>query len=375
MAESRATALHAEHQQLGASFIAFAQNEQSAGWTMPVRYTSDIAEHSAVRTTAGLFDLSHMGELEVIGATAAQALDRSLVGQPSKIAPGRARYSMLCAEDGGIIDDLVVYRLADDHFLIVANASNTAVVHAELAARVADFAIEVRDATDCWALIAVQGPVSAEILTELTEADLPALKYYAITEAKLAGSNILLARTGYTGEDGFEIYCRPDEAARIWADLLRTGTPYGLKPAGLACRDTLRLEAGMPLYGNELSRELTPFEAGLGRVVAFSKEADFVGREALARRRDEGAQRVLVGLTSAGRRSPRSGYAVLDPATGRDIGTVTSGAPSPTLGHPIAMAYVDASYEEAGTRLQVDIRGTHDDVTVVPLPFYRRQES
>ncbi|MFI5733607.1 glycine cleavage system aminomethyltransferase GcvT [Kribbella sp. NPDC051587] len=369
MAESRATALHAEHQQLGASFTDF------AGWTMPVRYTSDIAEHTAVRTTAGLFDLSHMGELELIGATAAQALDHSLVGQPSKIAPGRARYSMLCTEDGGIIDDLVVYRLADDHFLIVANAGNTAVVHAELTQRMAGFSVEVRDATECWALIAVQGPVSAEILAELTEADLPALKYYAITEAKLAGSNILLARTGYTGEDGFEIYCRPDEAARIWADLLRTGTPYGLKPAGLACRDTLRLEAGMPLYGNELSRDLTPFEAGLGRVVAFSKEADFVGREALARRRDEGARRVLVGLTSAGRRSPRSGYAVLDPATGREIGTVTSGAPSPTLGHPIAMAYVDASYQEAGTPLQVDIRGTHDDVTVVPLPFYRRQES
>jgi len=374
MTESRLTALHAEHQQLGASFTTF------AGWSMPVRYSSEVAEHTAVRTAAGLFDLSHMGELELIGATAAQALDHSLVGQPSKIAPGRARYSMLCAEDGGIIDNLVVYRLADDQFLIVANASNTAVVYAELERRIAALptevrSVELRDATDCWSLIAIQGPVSARILAEFTETGLAGLKYYAITETKIARSNVLLARTGYTGEDGFEIYCRPDDAARIWTELLRTGTPYGLVPAGLACRDTLRLEAGMPLYGNELSRELTPFEAGLGRVVAFGKEVEFVGREALARRRDEGARRVLVGLTSAGRRSPRSGYAVLDPATGAEIGTVTSGAPSPTLGHPIAMAYVDASHQEAGTRLRVDIRGTQDDVVVVPLPFYRRQEN
>ncbi|MFB6721144.1 glycine cleavage system aminomethyltransferase GcvT [Kribbella sp. NPDC056345] len=369
MTSSRATPLAAEHQQLGASFTDF------AGWTMPVRYTSDIAEHNAVRTTAGLFDLSHMGQLEVVGACAARALDHSLVGTPSKIGIGRARYSMLCAEDGGIIDDLVVYRLADDHFLIVANASNTAVVREELKQRIAGFETELRDTTDDWALIAVQGPVSAQIVAELTDADLAGLKYYAITETKLANSNVLLARTGYTGEDGFEIYCRPADAAQIWAELQRAGAPYELKPCGLACRDTLRLEAGMPLYGNELSRELTPFEAGLGRVVAFGKEEDFVGREALARRRDEGAQQVLVGLTSSGRRSPRSGYVVLDPATGREIGTVTSGAPSPTLGHPIAMAYVEGIYQEPGTRLHVDIRGTHDDVVVVPLPFYRRQES
>ncbi|TDC32714.1 glycine cleavage system aminomethyltransferase GcvT [Kribbella albertanoniae] len=369
MSLTRATPLAAEHQQLGASFTDF------AGWTMPVRYTSDIAEHNAVRTTAGLFDLSHMGELEVVGACAARALDHSLVGTPSKIGLGRARYSMLCAEDGGVIDDLVVYRLADDHFLIVANASNTAVVRDELKQRIAGYETELRDTTDDWALIAVQGPVSAQIVAPLTYTDLTDLKYYEITETKLANSNVLLARTGYTGEDGFEIYCRPADASQIWAELLRVGTPYGLKPCGLACRDTLRLEAGMPLYGNELSRELTPFEAGLGRVVAFGKEEDFVGREALARRRDEGAQRVLVGLTSSARRSPRSGYAVLDPATGREVGTVTSGAPSPTLGHPIAMAYVEGIYQEPGTRLQVDIRGTHDDVVVVPLPFYRRQES
>jgi len=365
---SRATPLAAEHLQLGASFTDF------AGWSMPVRYTSDIAEHTAVRTTAGLFDLSHMGELEVIGASAARALDHSLVGQPSKIAPGRARYSMLCADDGGVIDDLVVYRLADDHFLIVANASNTAVVRDELEQRIAGFESELRDTTDDWALIAVQGPVSAQIVAELTYTVLADLKYYEITETKLAQSNVLLARTGYTGEDGFEIYCRPGDAAHVWAELQRAGTPYGLTPCGLACRDTLRLEAGMPLYGNELSRDLTPFEAGLGRVVAFSKEADFAGRDALARRRDAGVQRILVGLTSTGRRSPRSGYAVLDPA-GRPIGTVTSGAPSPTLGHPIAMAYVETAYQEPGTTLQVDIRGTHEEVTVVPLPFYRRQES
>ncbi|GAA0582205.1 glycine cleavage system aminomethyltransferase GcvT [Kribbella sandramycini] len=339
---------------------------------MPVRYTSDIAEHTAVRTAAGLFDLSHMGELELTGPQVAQALDHSLVGQPSKIGIGRARYTMLCATDGGILDDLVVYRLAEEHFLIVANASNAAVVREALIERITGFEAELRDTTADWTLIAVQGPASVPIVATLTDLPLADLKYYAISTGKLAESNILLARTGYTGEDGFEIYCRPDDAAGIWTALLAAGAPHGLLPAGLACRDTLRLEAGMPLYGNELSAATTPFEAGLGRVVAFGKEGDFVGRDALARRRDEGARQVLVGLTSTGRRSPRSGYAVHDPESGQQVGAVTSGAPSPTLGHPIAMAYVGVGYDEPGTQLQVDIRGTRDAVEVVALPFYRR---
>jgi aminomethyltransferase len=363
---SRQTPLTAVHQELGASFTDF------AGWAMPVRYSSEIAEHNAVRTAAGLFDLSHMGEIELTGPGAGAALDFALVGLPSKIGVGRARYSMVCDPDGGIIDDLVVYRLAEEHFLVVANASNVGSVHAALSWRSHGFDTELCNTSDQWALIAVQGPASAAIVAGLTELDVPTLKYYAIDEGSISGTPVLLARTGYTGEDGFEVYCRPDDAPAVWAALLEAGQPHGLVPAGLACRDTLRLEAGMPLYGQELSRTVTPFEAGLGRVVAFGKEGGFVGEDALAVRRDEGAESTLVGLVSNGRRSPRTGYAVHDPATGEVVGEVTSGAPSPTLGHPIAIAYVPIELQEPGTRLAVDIRGTREDVEIVALPFYRR---
>ena len=366
---SKPTPLYAVHERLGAHFTDF------AGWAMPVRYGSETSEHHAVRTTAGLFDLCHMGELELTGPGAAAALDYALVGKPSAIGVGRARYSMVCDSNGGIIDDLVVYRLADEHFLVVANASNVGAVHAALAWRVEGFETELRNASDSWALIAVQGPASAAIVADLTELDVPELKYYAIDAGTLAGIDVLLARTGYTGEDGFEVYCRPADAEAVWAALTVAGEPHGLVPAGLACRDTLRLEAGMPLYGQELSREVTPYDAGLGRVVNFTKEGGFVGDAALAAQRDEGAARTLVGLVSSGRRSPRSGYQVLDPATGEAVGRVTSGAPSPTLGHPIAIASVPLRFEEPGTRLAVDIRGAREDVEVVALPFYRRTEN
>ncbi|MER7609887.1 glycine cleavage system aminomethyltransferase GcvT [Nocardioides sp. NPDC127503] len=361
------TPLHEIHQALGASFTDF------AGWNMPVRYGSETAEHNAVRTTAGLFDLSHMGEIEVTGPEAGRALDRALVGRPSKIGIGRARYSMVCAEDGGIIDDLVVYRLEQERYLVVANASNVHVVAPALVERADGYDAVVRDASTEWALIAVQGPASAAIVAALTDLDVPSLKYYAIDAGTVAGIDVLLARTGYTGEDGFEIYCAPSSAAAVWEAITEAGTPHGLQPAGLACRDTLRLEAGMPLYGHELNRETTPFEAGLGRVVSFDKPDGFVGDAALAVRRDEGPRSVLVGLVSAGRRSPRAGYAVVDPATGDEIGVVTSGSPSPTLGRPIAMAYVRPDLASAGTKVQVDVRGSREDAEIVDLPFYSKK--
>lgn len=366
---SRPTPLIDVHRRLGATFTGF------AGWSMPVRYSSEIAEHHAVRAGAGLFDLSHMGEIEVAGPGAGAALDHSLVGRPSALRVGGARYSMLCAEDGGILDDLVVYRRAEERFMVVANASNVDTVHAALRERAAGFDAELRDASDEWALIAVQGPASAAIAATLTDLDVPALRYYAIADAALGGTPVLLARTGYTGEDGFEVYCRPADASTVWTALTAAGEPHGLVPAGLACRDTLRLEAGMPLYGHELTRAVSPFEAGLGRVVSFGKDGGFVGQEALTARRDEGVAQALVGLVSAGRRSPRSGYAVVDPTTGETIGAVTSGAPSPTLGHPVAMAYVPIERTEPGTRLAVDLRGVRQDVEVVALPFYRRPTS
>lgn len=366
----RTTPLHAVHAGLGASFTDF------AGWQMPVRYGSELAEHRAVRTTAGLFDLTHMGEIELTGPGAGAALDHALVGRPSAIGVGRARYSMICAEDGGIIDDLVVYRLAEEHYLVVANASNVAVVAPELAARAEGYDVAVRDMSEEWALLAVQGPASAAIVAELTELDVPSLTYYAIDAGTVAAADgaveVLLARTGYTGEDGFEVYCRPADAAAVWAALQEAGEPHGLVPAGLACRDTLRLEAGMPLYGHELSRGTTPYEADLGRVVVLDKPDGFVGREALARRKEEGPERVLVGLVATGRRSPRAGYPVVDPATGAEVGEVTSGAPSPTLEKPIAMAYVPLRLAAPGTRVAVSLRGTLEDADVVELPFYTR---
>ncbi|MEP6816158.1 MAG: glycine cleavage system aminomethyltransferase GcvT [Marmoricola sp.] len=363
---SRPTPLTEIHQHLGASFTDF------AGWSMPVRYSSEIAEHTAVRTTAGLFDLCHMGEIELTGPGAGAALDHALVGRPSAIGVGRARYSMLCDASGGILDDLVVYRLAEERFLVVANASNVDTVYDELGDRIPGFETELRNTSDEWALLAVQGPASAAIVAALTDLDVASLNYYAIDDCTLGGTPVLLARTGYTGEDGFEVYCDPAAATTVWRALTTAGETHGLVPAGLACRDTLRLEAGMPLYGQELTRSVTPFEAGLGRVVNFGKEGGFVGEDALADRRDEGARQTLVGLVSTGRRSPRRGYAVVDPGTGETVGTVTSGAPSPTLGHPIAIAFVQIELTEPGTRLAVDLRGVLQDVEVVALPFYRR---
>jgi len=361
---SKETSLHGVHKGLGALFTDF------AGWSMPVRYASELAEHKAVRTAAGLFDLSHMAEIHVTGKQAADVLDFALVGNLTGVKPGRARYTMICNESGGVLDDLVVYRLADEHYLVVANAGNAQVVADALAERVAGFDAVVDDRSETTALIAVQGPNAAAILAAVTDADLDALKYYASVPASVKGHDVLLARTGYTGEDGFELFVDADEAPALWRLLLEAGEPHGLVPAGLACRDTLRLEAGMPLYGNELTLDQSPFEAGLGRVVKFEKPGDFVGRTALEERSKQDVPRVRVGLKGAGRRAPRHGYAVL--AGGTEIGEVTSGALSPTLGYPIAMAYVDRAYAEPGTELSVDIRGRIEPVEVVALPFYSR---
>jgi aminomethyltransferase len=366
---SRSTPLRGVHESLGATLTDF------AGWLMPLRYGSESAEHNAVRTAAGLFDLSHMGEIFVTGPQAGEALDYALVGHLSALAPRRARYTVIVNEEGGILDDLIVYRLADEEFMVVANASNYAVVAGELAERAAPYDARVQDRSDAYALIAVQGPRSAEILRTLTDADLDGLKYYAILPATVAGAQALIARTGYTGEDGFELFVRNDDAVPLWSALSEAGAGLGLVPAGLSARDTLRLEAGMPLYGNELSAGTTPFDAGLGRVVRFDKPGDFVGRTALAKAAEEdGPDRRLVGLVARGRRVPRHGYPVT--LGGAVVGEVTSGAPSQSLGRPIAMAYVSRAAVEGGGAdgLAVDIRGSHEPVDIVDLPFYRRSK-
>jgi len=371
--------LHEEHVALGTALTSF------AGWQMPLRYTSDIAEHQAVRSAAGLFDLSHMGELEVTGPQAAAALDHALVGNLSALAPGRARYTMIVQPDGGVIDDLVVYRLAAERFVVVANASNVAVVREALIDRLDGFDAALDDASLRTALVAVQGPHAEAIVTSLTDQPdqaeaVSALKYYTAVDATVAGIAALVARTGYTGEDGFELFVPAADAPALWRALLAAGEPHGLVPAGLSARDSLRLEAGMPLYGNELDRTTTPHDAGLGRVVKLDKVGadgsplDFVGRTALAARGDSAPARVLVGLQGLGRRAARHGYDVVG-STSADaprVGHVTSGAPSPTLGYPVAMAYVTPEVSAEGTELAVDVRGRREPVRVVALPFYRR---
>ncbi|GAA1455490.1 glycine cleavage system aminomethyltransferase GcvT [Nesterenkonia lacusekhoensis] len=388
----RETALAGEHEELGASFTDF------GGWRMPLKYSSELEEHHAVRTAAGLFDLSHMGEIRVVGPEAGTFLNTALVGNLAALAVGKARYSLICREDGGILDDLIAYRITEQEYLVVPNAANRELVAAALEERVWAFnaahgsETEVWDESDGISLIAVQGPRSQEIISSVVRLDetfiVEELGYYASTTVTIGGQEVLLARTGYTGEDGFELFLPHDKAGALWRALREAGSDAGLTPCGLACRDSLRLEAGMPLYGNELSTERTSFEAGLP-VVSFSKEEDFVGRAALEAAKAEGRGRTsgqrLVGLKGLGRRAGRSGYSVVLPeeapdagaaadaeGPGRVVGVVTSGQPSPTLGYPIAMAYVDVEHLEPGTRLDIDLRGKPQPFEVVELPFYVR---
>ena len=359
------TALIDVHRALGARLIEF------GGWLMPVQYAGILEEHRAVRERAALFDLSHMGELIVEGDDAGDALAAALVTDPRTLAVGRAQYSMIVAPDGGVIDDLIVYRLGPERFLVVANAGNAAVVSDELAGRLAGWRAVLDDQSLATSLVAIQGPRAAEVLAPLTDVDLSALKYYAIAEGHVAGVPAHVARTGYTGEDGFEVFVDWARGPEVWEALAAAGGDAGVVPAGLGARDTLRLEAGMPLYGNELDRETNPFDAGLGRVVKLEKPGDFVGREALARIAKDGPAKRLVGLKITGRGIARHGYPVLAGET--PTGVVTSGTHSPTLGAPIAMAYVAPSDGEPGTILNVEVRDQPVSAEVVPLPFYKRQ--
>ncbi len=361
---TRRTALYGLHVGLGARFTEF------GGWEMPVRYGSIIDEHHAVRRAAGLFDLSHMGELRVSGPGAATGLAHALVNDPGRLLTGRAGYSLLCAPDGGVIDDLIVYRLAEDVFLVVPNASNREIVVAELRERLARYEAVLADETMDTSLLAVQGPAAASILADLTDLDLRSLRNYGVAEAVVAGTSALVARTGYTGEDGFELFVAWSAGPALWEALSVAGGPAGLRPCGLGARDTLRLEAGMPLYGNELDRDTTPLEAGLGWVVEL--DHDFVGREALLAAAGRPLHRRLVGLVLRARGIARHGYPVTRTDDPAPIGHVTSGSQSPTLGEAIAMAYVPLADAAAGTMLDIVVRGTAVPAEVVPLPFYRR---
>lgn len=379
----RRTPLHPVHEALGASFTDF------GGWEMPLKYDNDVAEHRAVREAAGLFDLSHMGEIRITGPEASELLDHALVSSFAALAVGRAKYSVMANEQGGLVDDLITYRVDDEDYLVVPNASNADAVLREFTVRGADFDASIHEETAATSLIALQGPVAAEVLGGVLDRldvadgghDLSGLKYYAAAPATVGGIEVLLARTGYTGEDGFELYVPNESAEPLWKVLSDAGRDHGVVPAGLAARDSLRLEAGMPLYGHELADDVTPYSSGLGKMVdnALRTKDEFVGRQALedARRTaEEKGHRVLVGLKGLSKRPARAGCTLLevtDEAT-RDIGTVTSGIPSPTLGHPIAMAFVEEEFAEVGRTVAVDIRGKSNAFEVVDLPFYRRTE-
>jgi len=361
----RRTPLNAAHRRLGGRMVDF------AGWDMPVYYTAGILEeHRAVRERAGLFDVSHMGEVEVRGAGALGAAQRLVTNDVSKLAHGGAQYAVMCRPAGGIVDDVIYYRLAVERVLFCVNASNEEKDFAWM--RDNTRGAEVVNRSADFAQLALQGPAAESILQPLTPIDLRSLRPFTAVEGEVAGIRMLVSRTGYTGEDGFELYVDPARAETLWNRLLEAGEPKGLLAVGLGARDTLRLEKGLMLYGNDIDDATSPLEAGLGWVVKLEK-GEFIGREALAKQKAEGPPRRLVGLRmQEGAAPPRHGYRVL--AGGEPVGVVTSGTKSPTLGRGIALALVERASAERRTGLAVEIRSRQHPAEVVALPFVRRHK-
>jgi aminomethyltransferase len=343
------------------------------GWEMPVQYSSIVEEHQATRRAIGLFDISHMGRLRFDGPGAAAFLDRLLTRRVIGLGVGKVRYSLVTNESGGILDDVLVYALADpggDPFhLLVVNASNRTKILAWIEQQQPGEGVRVEDQTFATAMISVQGPRALEAVSGITAASLAGMGYYTGSAMSVGGVPGIASRTGYTGEDGCELIVPRGEAVRIWERVMERGKSLGAKPVGLGARDTLRLEAAMPLYGHELSEQIDPYQAGLGFAVQL--DHSFVGRDAMAKRNKQPPSAVRVGFELAGRRVPREHYPVLAGST--RVGEVTSGTYSPTLEKPIAMAYVRADHSKAGTELAVDIRGKAEPARVVPLPFYSRK--
>lgn len=351
-----------------------------AGWSMPVQYGSISDEHTAVRTAAGLFDVSHMGRLRFDGrapdgSDVASFLDGILTRRTTDMKPGQVRYSLVTNDAGGILDDVLISRLQNaaggTYYLLVVNASNREKIVAWLTPRLKDAAgVRMTDATTMWAMIAVQGPIARELVQPLVEAPLDGMKYYTCVETRIAGHGGIASRTGYTGEDGYELILGANAAVGVWQAVLDAGASRGAKACGLGARDTLRLEAGMPLYGHELSESINPYEAGLGFAVNLDGR-QFPGRDAIAPLKTNTTLPRRVGLSLDGKRVPREGYPVV--SGGKPIGHVTSGTFSPTFNRPIAMAYVEPSVAEVGTKLAVDVRGREEPCTVTALPFYKRE--
>lgn len=363
----KTTPLFAAHEKLGASFTDF------NGWNMPLKYSSEMTEHKAVRDAVGIFDLSHMGEVFISGPDAVKGLNTALAADFSKMSVGRAKYTVMLTEDGTILDDLIVYRLGEDRYLMVPNAGNAPAVAEAVVARTEGMELTVDDATADLSLVGIQGPKAADVVAALGEdfAEAAAsLTNYRVTEILVNGNDWIVARTGYTGEDGFEIITPNADIAGLWEQIFGLDIGVEITPCGLASRDSLRLEAGMPLYGNELSTQRTPFEAGMGRIVSFEKPENFVGRAALEPQREQTPQQVLIGLTSDQRRAARNGSEIV--VDGQTVGVITSGIPSPTLSKPVALGYIDAAHADVDTEVNVDVRGKALPFVITKPPFYSR---
>lgn len=359
------TPLHSQHHQLKARMVDF------GGWEMPVQYSGVIAEHQAVRTAAGLFDVSHMGEIEVKGSSAQEFLQYVSTNDLTRLTNGQVQYSALCYEHGGVVDDLTLYRFTAEHFMLCVNAANISKDLAwlqSLATSYHDTDLTISDCSDNYGLLALQGPLAQPILTLLTSVNLDGLTYYHFYPGTVAGIDLLISRTGYTGEDGFELYCPADSTLTLWQALLQAGSPLGLIPCGLGARDTLRLEKAYALYGHEISEDILPLEARLGWITKLDK-GNFVGRTALLKARELGIPRQLIGLKLTVPGVPRQGYPVL--CDGRAVGFVTSGTSSPTLKQGIALALVDRQAAATGTAWQIEIRQSAKDAEKMPLPFVK----
>lgn len=363
MTELKRTLLYEEHLAAKAKLIDF------GGWEMPVQYTGVIEEHNTVRTKVGLFDVSHMGEVDVKGKDALAYVQNLITNDVTQIQNGQILYSPMCYPNGGIVDDLLVYRYDSEHFYIVVNASNTDKDYAWMIEHVKGYEVQLDNVSNQVAQLALQGPLAEKILQSLTTTDLSDIKYYWFKHGEIDGVSCLISRTGYTGEDGFEIYMTPEKAPELWRKLLEVGTPEGIQPIGLGARDTLRFEARLPLYGNELGPDISPLEAGIGFFVKFGKEK-FIGKEALEAQKEKGVPRKLVGLEMIERGIARSHYPLQK--DGGEVGFVTSGSFSPTLNKNIALGLIRSDLAEWGSTLEVMIRGKAVKAKIIPTPFYKR---
>lgn len=358
------TALYDEHVAAGGKIIDF------AGWALPVQYEGIIEEHEAVRNAAGIFDVSHMGEVDVIGKDAFAFVQNLVTNDVSTLEDNQILYAMMCYENGGVVDDLLVYKFAEDHFYLVINASNVEKDFAWMTQQAKGYDLNLVNLSDSVSEIAIQGPKAQEILQLVSDVDLEDIKFfYCNRNVTIEGAKCLVSRTGYTGEDGFEVYAAHADIAKIWRKLFEVGKELGLKPTGLGCRDTLRFEATLPLYGHEIDKDITPLEAGLGYFVKLGKE-NFIGKEALVAQKANGLPRKTIGLEMV-KGIPRQGYEVL--AGDKVIGVITTGYMSPTLKKNIALALIDANYGEMGSELGVQVRKNVFPATVVPKKFYQKQ--